>query len=57
MFQSPDDLLTITGSVVTSFGEKVRRSRLGFKQDGANRKKSMFSLAVLMQCFHRMLTG
>ena len=22
MFQSPDDLLTITGSVVTSFGER-----------------------------------
>ena len=48
MFQSPDDLLTITGSVVTSFGGKstfltwvqARRSQ---------QKKSMFSLAVLMQ--------
>ena len=39
MFQAPDDLSTITGSVITSFGEKVRSS-LGFKQDGANSKNS-----------------
>ena len=59
MFQAPNDLSTITGSVLTSFWEKVR-SRLGFKQDGANRKKihvwSSSINAVLMQCFYRILT-